>query len=158
MTKQRTPPQLSCRCQLYSTASHRMAKTDAMAAGALRSPTATGAGRGAVSAAQRSTGQHSPRPLPSLDAVDRSRQVQCTRPPSSRRPNPTMMPNPAIHPSRRDVSVDLDSQQRALCLGRRRRLANFNCWRLAPARPLFSRPDDGDSTAVPVDDEQLQSD
>lgn len=39
-------------------ASHRMAKTDAMAAGALRSPTATGAGRGAVllySAAQAST-------------------------------------------------------------------------------------------------------
>lgn len=74
---------------------------------------------------QRSTGQHSPSPHPSLDAVDRSRQVQCTRPPSSRQPNPTTMPNPAIHPSRRDVSVDLDSQQRALCLGRRRRLANF---------------------------------
>lgn len=76
------------------------------------------------------------RPHPSLDAVDRSRQVQCTRPPSSRQPNPTTMPNPAIHPSRRDVSIDLDSQQRALCLGRRRRLANFNCWRLAPG-PCF---------------------
>lgn len=122
MTKQRTPPQLSCRCQLYSTASHRMAKTDAMAAGALRSPTATGAGRGAVSAAQHSPSP-SPRPHPSLDAVDRSRQVQCTRPPSSRQPNPTMMPNPAIHPSRRDVSILTRSSAR--CLGRRRRLANF---------------------------------
>lgn len=67
MTKQRTPPQLSCRCQLYSTASHRMAKTDAMAAGALRSPTATGAGR-VCSAAQASTARaRTPRSTPSID-------------------------------------------------------------------------------------------
>lgn len=69
MTKQRTPPQLSCRCQLYSTASHRMAKTDAMAAGALRSPTATGAGR-VCSAAHRpaqSPRARTPRSTPSID-------------------------------------------------------------------------------------------
>lgn len=113
MTKQRTPPQLSCRCQLYSTASHRMAKTDT------RWPLARCDRRQrparAVSAAQHRPAQ-SPRPHPSLDAVDRTRQVQCTRPPSSRRPNPTTMPNPAIHPSRRDGSIDLDSQQRARAL------------------------------------------
>jgi hypothetical protein len=150
MTKQRTPPQLSCR-SLRRIAWPKQTRWPLARCDRRQRPAR------AVSAAQHRPAQ-SPRPHPSLDAVDRSRQVQCTRPPSSRRPNPTMMPNPAIHPSRRDVSVDLDSQQRALCLGRRRRLANFNCWRLAPARPLFSRPDDGDSTAVPVDDEQLQSD